>query len=199
MRLFHQKASYTTFLALLYKQKRIITKVYNCGGLLMKISQKQLMRWAIESKKPPKLAEKQWNNIGLLGIVFLAMAVLQLWSFSNFKDWLTSTGMSGAASWAVMIVLFELLAAIGLFKIGLSYMARVITACAVVLTSAFWFIQNINLVNGSYGEILKNSGYFGRFLHQAPGWWTIVEVTILLAWSMYAVNLFKDELSPKNK
>ena len=165
----------------------------------MKISQKQLMRWAIESKKPPKLAEKQWNNIGLLGIVFLAMAVLQLWSFSNFKDLLTSSGISGAASWAVVIVLVETLAAIGLFKIGLSYIARIITATAVVLTSGFWFIETIRLVNGSYVDTLKNSGYFGRFLQQAPGWWTILEATILLAWSMYAVNLFKDDLSPKNR
>ena len=165
----------------------------------MKISQKQLMRWAIESKKPPKLDERQWNNIGLLGIVFLAMVVLQLWSFSNFKDWITASGMSGASSWAVVIVLVEALAAIGLFKIGLSYMARVITATAVVLASGFWFVESVRLVSGSYLEVLKNSGYFGRFLQQTPGWWTIIEVTILLAWSMYAVNLFKDELSPKNK
>jgi len=91
------------------------------------------------------------------------------------------------------------LAAIGLFKIGLSYVARVITATAVVLTSSFWFIETIRLINGSYVDTLKSSGYFGRFLQQAPGWWTIVEATILLAWSMYAVNLFKDEISPKNK
>jgi uncharacterized membrane protein len=165
----------------------------------MKISQKQLMRWAIESKKPPKLAERQWNNVSLLGIVFLAMAVLQLWSFSDFKDWITSTGMSGASSWAVIIVLVEVLAAIGLFKIGLSYIVRVITICAVTLISGFWFIESIQLVNGSYADVLTNSGYLGRFLQQAPGWWTVIEATILLAWSMYAVNLFKDELSPKNK
>lgn len=163
----------------------------------MKITQKQLAKWAIESKKPPKLEEQQWNLIGLLGIVFLIMALLQLWSFTNFKDWLSASGMSGAASWAVLIILFELLAAIGLFKVGLSYMARVVTVCAVVLASGFWFIDTIRLVSGSYVDILKNSGFFGRFIQQTPGWWTIIEVTLLLTWSMYAVGLFKDELSPK--
>jgi hypothetical protein len=165
----------------------------------MKISQKQLMRWAVESKKPPKLDEQHWNLVGLLGVVFLIMALLQLWSYSSFKDWITASGMSGAASWAIVIVLFELLAAIGLFKVGLSYMARVITAAAVVLTSGFWFIETIRLVSGNYVDVLKNSGYFGRFLQQAPGWWTVIEATVLLAWSAYAVDLFKDELSPKNK
>jgi hypothetical protein len=165
----------------------------------MKISQKILTRWAITSQKPPKLTEREWNNIGLLGIVFLVMAVLQVWSYSVFKDWITSTGMSGASSWAVIIILLEVLAAIGLFKIGLSYMARVITATAVAVTSVFWFVETVRLISGSYLDTLKNSGYLGRFLQQTPGWWTIVEVTILLAWSMYAIDLLKDELSPKNK
>jgi hypothetical protein len=165
----------------------------------MKISQKLLTRWAIESQKPPKLTERQWNNVGLLGIVFLVMAVLQVWSFSVFKDWLTATGISGASSWAVIIILVEVLAATGLFKIGLSYMTRVITAAAVVLASGFWFIETVRLISGSYLDTLKNSGYLGRFLQQTPGWWTIVEATILLAWSMYAIDLLKDELSPKNK
>lgn len=165
----------------------------------MKISQKLLTRWATTSQKPPKLTERQWNNVGLLGIVFLVMAVLQVWSFSVFKDWLTTTGISGASSWAVIIILVEVLAATGLFKIGLSYMTRVITAGAVVLTSGFWFIETVRLISGSYLDTLKNSGYLGRFLQQTPGWWTIVEATILLAWSMYAIDLLKDELSPKNK
>ncbi len=36
---------------------------------------------------------------------------------------------------------------------------------------------------------LDNSGFFGRFLAQQPGWWTAIEASILLFAVIYNVSL----------
>jgi hypothetical protein len=60
-----------------------------------------------------------------------------------------------------------------------------------VLVSGFWFIENLFLVTSDTAKAAGNSGFFGKYLSQTPGWWTVVEVTIFLFWIVYAAELLK--------
>lgn len=154
----------------------------------------QTRGWKVKTTDPPKLSRANWVALNLLGVVFLLMGVLQLISFSDFRDTLSGFGLSGATGWAVGLIVAELWAAATFFKLKLSYAFRAISAVLAVLAAGFWFFENIQLVSGRSGEFATNSGFFGRFLTQSPGWWTIVEVSILLFWVVYALEASKDSL-----
>jgi hypothetical protein len=149
------------------------------------------MGWKVEAVDPPVLTNEQWSLVSLLGAVFLVMALLQLISFSDFKDALNNMGLASGATWAGCLILAELWAAAGLFKWRLSSLFRMVSASLAVLVSGFWFVENLQVVSNGTGQGLQNSGFFGRFLHQTPGWWTVLEVTLLLFWTLYTVGLFR--------
>ena len=158
----------------------------------MRLTHGQTMEWRVEAVDPPVLTNEQWGAASLLGVLFLVMAILQLISFSDFKGILSGMGMhSGTAFWAIVIIIAELWAAAGLFKWRLSHAFRMVSAGLAVLVSGFWFLMNLQQVANGNGDALHNSGFFGRFLAQTPGWWTVLEVTILLFWTLWAIELFK--------
>jgi len=166
----------------------------------MKVTKAQSKNWSVAAMQPPTLRDQQWNMISLLGIVLIAMAVSQLVSFNDFKAWLADAGFSGPSGWAVGIIIAEVWAAAGFFKIRLSYLFRVVSAGLALVVSGFWFVLNLQLISNGTAEALSNSGFFGRFLPQAPGWWTVLEAGILLFWTLYALGLFKASLmSPSYK
>lgn len=152
--------------------------------------QAQIKGWT-KMADPPKLSMQQWNVIGLVGVVFIVAAILQAVSFNDFKDWLASIGLESPAVWASAIIVAELWAAVGLFKLPLMNGFRLVSGILAILVAGFWFIQNIRLVSeGASGE-LANSGFFGRFLQQSPGWWTVIEVTAFLLLVVYSLRLTK--------
>ncbi|HLG91120.1 MAG TPA: hypothetical protein VI336_03135 [Candidatus Saccharimonadales bacterium] len=150
--------------------------------------QAQLKGWT-EMTDPPKLSTREWNITGLVGVVLIVMAVLQAIGFGDFRDWLESVGLGSPAVWAVGIIVAELWAAVGFFKLPVMTGFRMVSGLLAILVAGFWFVQNLRLVSeGAAGE-LSSSGLFGKFLEQSPGWWTVIEVTALLFLVAYGVNL----------
>ncbi len=156
----------------------------------------QQIGWKVRMADPPKLNRTQWQLSSLAGVVLIVMALLQLASFTDFKSSLTAMGLKGATAWGIVIVLVELWAAAGFFALRLSYFFRMVSAGLAILVSGFWFIENLQLV--SSGSSISTSDFFGRFLRQAPGWWSIVEASLFLFWVIFVLGLAKDA-APQTK
>lgn len=152
----------------------------------------QSIKWPGKTTEPPKLTDQQWNVMGLLGLVFIIMALLQLASFTDFKNWLADIGLGGPVLWAVGLIIAELWAAAGLFKLRLGNLFRMVSAFLAVLVAGFWFVENLRLVSDGSSVSLNSSGFFGRFLHQTPGWWSVIEVSVFMLAVLYAMSVFKD-------
>lgn len=129
----------------------------------------------------------------LLGVVFLVMAVLQLVGYSSFKDWLATVGFSNMTTWAVFIIIFEVVAALGLIRIALPPMAAKLSRWCAILVAGFWFGENLRLVSDTASAQVNNSGFFGKYLIQTPSWWTILEVSIFLLWTLYALGIAEEK------
>jgi hypothetical protein len=69
-------------------------------------------------------------------------------------------------------------------------MIRFLGVSLAVLVAGFWFVENLYLTTTSGGQ-LPSSGFFGKYLNQQPGWWTVIEVTLLLFWILFAAELLK--------
>jgi len=148
--------------------------------------------WPVKAVDPPTLTTAQWVLAAIPAVVLLIAAILQLVSFSDFVDALSAMGLPGPTAWAVCIILAELWGAAGFFKWRLSVGFRLVSHTMAVLAAGFWFIEGLQLVSNGLNDQLTNSAFFGRFLTQQPGWWTVVEVTILLFWVIWAVELLQD-------
>jgi hypothetical protein len=159
----------------------------------------QIKKKASKATDLPKLSDQQWNMMGILGLVFFLMAILQLASFNDFKAWFDQIDLPQPAAWAVGLIVAELLASAGFFKLKLSPLFRMTSATLALLVSGFWFIQNLRLVSDGASGILMNSGFFGRFLHQTPSWWTVLEASLLLFFVLHALTLFKDYFMSHSK
>jgi hypothetical protein len=129
--------------------------------------------------------------LALPAVVLAVMAVLQIISFGKFKDWLDEIRVGWPAVVAVAIIVAELWGALSLLQINMNSMMRFLGVSLAVLVSGFWFIENLQVASSGGAGQLPNSGFFGKYLSQSPGWWTIVEVTILLFWIVYAAELLK--------
>lgn len=152
------------------------------------VIQDQLKGWT-QMADPPKLTSRQWYITSLLGIVLLVAAVLQAVSFGDFKNWFDDLGFGAPALWAVGVIVTEVWAALGFFRLPLMNGFRKVSSWLAVLVSGFWFIQTLRLVSdGAAGE-LSNSGYFGGLLTQSPSWWTVIGVTAVLLLTVYSLKL----------
>ncbi len=140
--------------------------------------------------KVPALSSMQWNMLAIPAAVLAVMAILQIVSFGHFKDWLDSIRIGWPTAVAVVIIIVELWGAISLLRIPMSNMWRFLGISLAVLVAGFWFAENLYLATSTGGQ-LPSSGFFGNYLNQQPGWWTIIEVTILLYWIIYGAELLK--------
>lgn len=153
--------------------------------------QAQLKGWT-QMAGPPKLTTREWNIAGLVGVVLIVAAILQAVGFGDFRDWIESIGLGSPAVWAVAIIIAELWAAAGMFKLPLMTGFRMVSGLLAILVAGFWFIQNLRLVSEGAAGDLANSGFFGKFLQQSPGWWTVIEVTVFLFLVVYSLRLTTD-------
>jgi hypothetical protein len=149
--------------------------------------------WPVKASAPPKLSNTHWGLSTVVGLVLLVMAVLQLISFADFRDALDTSGLPAPTVWAVCVIVAELWGSVGFFRIPLSFLFRQVSYTMAVLAAGFWFIYNIQLVAGANQfSPVDNSAFFGRFLQQTPGWWTVLEATVLLFAVVYKVGLLRD-------
>ncbi|HET7827910.1 MAG TPA: hypothetical protein VFK97_03520, partial [Candidatus Saccharimonadales bacterium] len=133
--------------------------------------------WGGTSDKP-ELSQASWNIIAVPAIVLAIMAILQLISFGRFKDWLDSAGVGWPTFVAVVVIIAELWGALSLLQVGLGRAWRWLGLTLAVLVSGFWFFENVTqLTNRHLTMIGDNSGFFGRYLSQTPGWWSVIEIT----------------------
>lgn len=139
----------------------------------------------------PELNQMQWNLLAIPAAVLAVMAVLQIISFGKFKDWLDSIGVGWPAVVAVVLIIAELWGAVSLLRVPLNSMMRFVGLSLAVLAVSFWFIENLYVVSNGVAERLANSDFFGKYLSQTAGWWTVIEVTILLFWLVYAAEVVK--------
>jgi hypothetical protein len=142
-------------------------------------------------EKLANLSNVSWYLLLIPAIALALMAVLQIISFGKFKDFLDNIGVGWPAVVAVVLIIAELWGAVSLLRVPMHAALRFIGLGLAVLVSGFWFIENLFLATSNTAKGLGNSGYFGKFLSQSPGWWTVVEVSILLYWIIYAAELLK--------
>lgn len=146
--------------------------------------------WGGSSDKPD-LSQRQWALLAIPAIVLAVMAILQIISFGKFKDWLEEIRVGWPAVVAVVIILAEIWGAASLLNLSMNRMVRFLGVSLAVLVSGFWFIENLQLASSGGAGQLPNSGFFGNYLMQSPGWWTILGVSVLLFWVVYAAELLK--------
>jgi hypothetical protein len=157
------------------------------------------LRWDVGTGEPPKLATTQWVVSGVVGGVLLVAAILQLISFSDFRDNLNDMGLPGPTTWAVCIVLAEILGAAVFFRLRLSYLFRSVSAALAVLVAGFWFVEHLQLISNGQAEQMTSSDFFGRFLPQSPSWWTVIEVTALLLLIVWVLDLSRTAFRPTRR
>jgi len=119
------------------------------------------------------------------------MAILQAIGFGRFKDFLDNIKVGWPALVAVVIIIAEIWGALSLLRVPMSAMLRFIGVSLAVAVVSFWFVETLFLVTSDTARALQNNGLFGKYLSQTPGWWTVIEVSILLFWVVYAAELLK--------
>lgn len=128
----------------------------------------------------------------LLGLIFVLMILLQLIGFGGLRDWLEAIGFTSASTWAAIIIIVEAIGALSFFKVVLPPVGKMASMGAAVVTAGFWFVENVRLVSDGVASNLTSSGFFGKYLQQTPGWWTIIEVSIFLFWVLSALGMNKE-------
>jgi len=146
--------------------------------------------WGGTSDKP-ELSQMHWNVLALPAIALTVMAILQIISFGKFKDWLDGVGVGWPAVVAVVVIVAELWGALSLLQVGIGRAWRWVGLTMAVLVSGFWFVENITQATNGAITQAPNSGFFGKYLTQTPGWWTIVEISLLLFWVVYSAELLR--------
>lgn len=155
------------------------------------MSEKTFKRhWTAVATSPPGLTKRQWYFSGTLGVLLAIMAVSQILSIRNFEENFAVQDIHNAQALAAVLIAAELWAAAGFFKISLSPLFRKFSNGLALLVGLFWFTWQLYLVNG----LFKYSGnFFGKFLNQVPGFWTVAEATVLLAIICYALEIMKNK------
>lgn len=138
-----------------------------------------------------KLSQNQWSLLAVPAIILLVMAILQVIGFGSFKDWLKEIGVGWSVFVAIVVIIAEVWGALSLLQINMSKTLRAWGVAVGVLVSGFWFIETMQLATTGTSGQLPNSGFFGKYLTQTPGWWTVLEVAILLFWVVYSAELLK--------
>jgi len=139
----------------------------------------------------PQLNQRQWYICAVPAAVLFIMAILQVISFGDFKDWLSLIGLGWPTLVAVLIIIFEIFGAASLTKTKMSRVFRFAGVSMALIVTGFWFVENLQIASSGGAGQLPSSGFFGSFMTQSPGWWTIMEITVLLIWILYAAELLK--------
>lgn len=125
-----------------------------------------------------------------LGVVYVFLALAQLFSFEKFASVIESYGFVGGTAMvslvAGIIPLLEVASVPYLFSMKTSRWIRVSSRVCVILTGVLWlklaFLTNLFPVAGS------KSSLFGATLPLSNGWWMLVVGATLLAAGVWVVR-----------
>jgi hypothetical protein len=165
------------------------------------------LKWPVKSQKPPALENRQWFWLSLVGAVFVAMAILQLFSADDFYNIFRAEDLSAPKVWAVLVIVAELWAAASFFKLRLSDGFRMVSRFFAGAVALFWLVESMRILTQNSSHIvLKDNSYrraganfFGRFLYQTPGWWPVIEALIFLFVVLYMLELSRPNSAPSAK
>jgi len=150
-------------------------------------------RWTPVAIEPPTLSNNQWYLSSIVGIVLIAAAFLQIFSFQDFSNNFSDMGLSSANWWAGAVLLAEIWGAASFFKIRLSWLFRKFSNFFAIAVAGFWFFESVRQAAMAPDELspLDTMNYFGRFLAQAPGWWSVIEITAFSFLVLYALEMLR--------
>ncbi len=148
-------------------------------------------KWPVKADSPPNLSDKQWALLSIIGAIFIIAALAQIINIRAFTDNLAAIGLTHANFWAGLIILAELWASATFFKIRLSTGFRKASMFFAGLVSGFWLYESIRTAAESAEGTSLSANFFGRFLKQTPGWWTIIEATVFLFLVMWGLDVLK--------
>lgn len=153
--------------------------------------------WNVKTLDPPILTRMEWIICNLLGAVLIVTALIQLIGFAEFSDTLIAHGLPSASLWAFGLIVAELFAAAGFFKLRLSYLLRAVSGSLALLVAGFWFL--IAAQSLATGQKILPSGMVGSAIEQKPGLLTLLISALFLVWVMYGVALTRYTLLPIRK
>ncbi|HET9850549.1 MAG TPA: hypothetical protein VFP35_02930 [Candidatus Saccharimonadales bacterium] len=153
--------------------------------------------WPVKAVDPPNLSYGQWQWMAVIGCLFLLMGILQLISFADFSNNFAAIGTGSHKWWGALVILAELWATASFFKLRLSPGFRAVSRFWALAVSLFWFYNDVRqLSEGSDlpyfagGQVhAASANYFGGFLSQQPGWWTVIEAILFLSAVIYGLNI----------
>lgn len=154
--------------------------------------------WPVKAVAPPNLTPRQWWLSHLLALIFLAAAILQLINFHDFADNFGALAYPTANLWAGAIIFVELMAAFGFLRVRQSWGFRAVTNYLAVIGGLFWLVNSLRTLSNFDGASIDIDGrsavvsnFFGRYLTQAAGWWTVIEATVFLLLVLYTVEIMR--------
>src|SRR3954451_8663380 len=103
--------------------------------------------------RTPEATSRQWNLLAIPAAVLAVMAILQIISFGQFKNWLDSIRIGWPTAVAVVIIIAELIGAVSLLRMPLNAMLRFWGIALAVLVAGFWFIENLYLTTSTGGQL----------------------------------------------
>lgn len=122
----------------------------------------------------------------VLGLVMLALALLQLFQFEDFPSVIESMNIPGGATTAFLLAmlfpLLEILSLPYLFSMRIPVWLRKLSLGSGIAVGVLWVIvaawTSINMGTS------VDSGIFGAALPTTSGWWSVA-FSVLLLWSVY--------------
>jgi len=146
------------------------------------------MSFFVSATPPPKAKTNRIQALSLtLAVVFIGMAVAQLFTYEKFPDTIAGLWLPGGAAFAhllaALIVIFEVLALPYLLFMRLSPLMRAVSMVAGWLVIGAWLAITVweNLTTNAVG----NSGLLGETVSLPVGWWSMLFVLalgILVVW-----------------
>ena len=144
--------------------------------------------WTAVALPPPNLKPVHQVIAYLIGLLLLAMAITQIISIQQFEDNFALSGLTHTQPLAFILILGELWAAAGFFRLPLSWLFRKFSNGLAMLLGIFWlgWICYSVTILFSY-----SSNFFGRFLRLSPSWIEVLGVVVVVLVVAYVLEVMK--------